>query len=234
MAMTSLLFGLLALGLGLVVLKWAANAPTPVLAWWVRIGGGVTALALAAVLSMRGLGLFAMLPAAAGSWLLSGARVPRWLGGEPHDPTAGARSRVRTEHLEMELDLDTGLIRGRVIGGVFTGRSIETMAPAEIAILWRDCQFSDPRSATILAAYLDRIHPTWREDMARAEAQPGPGGVMTETEALEILGLVAGASEDEIRRAHRELILRMHPDRGGSTYLTAKINEAKDVLLKRR
>jgi DnaJ-domain-containing protein 1 len=102
-----------------------------------------------------------------------------------------------------------------------------------MAHLWQDCRFSDPQSAQVLEAYLDRAHPTWREDMARAEGEGGgPDGRMTRAQALDILGLDEGASDEDIRRAHRDLMLRMHPDRGGSTFLAAKINEAKDVLLR--
>ena len=54
---------------------------------------------------------------------------------------------------------------------------------------------------------------------------------MSREEALKVLGLGAGASEDDIREAHRRLILQNHPDRGGSDYLASKTNEAKDVLL---
>jgi hypothetical protein len=103
-----------------------------------------------------------------------------------------------------------------------------------MAHLWQDCRFSDPQSGQILEAYLDRMHPTWREDLERTEgvhAGAAPGGGMTRRQALDILGLEEGASEQDIRRAHREMMLKLHPDRGGSSYLAAKINEAKEVLL---
>ena len=102
--------------------------------------------------------------------------------------------------------------------------------PAELAMLWRDCRFADPKSAQLIEAWLDRTHPTWREDMARAESEPGAGGIMTRDEAYEILGLAPGAGAEDIRRAHRDLMKKLHPDDGGSGYLAAKINEAKDVL----
>ena len=71
----------------------------------------------------------------------------------------------------MELDHDTGEIRGRVLKGFFAGRDLETLAPVEMAHLWQDCRFADPQSAQIIEAYLDRAHPTWREDMARARGR---------------------------------------------------------------
>lgn len=232
--MIAFLFGLLALGIGIIVVRKVADINPAVLARGLRVTAGIAALLVAVVLSIEGLGLIAAIPAALGSWLLSGARLPTslsppWRAG----PSPSQTSRIFTDTLEMELDHDTGDMRGRILKGVFAGRDLATMAPAEIAIVWRDCQFDDPKSASVLEAYLDRLHPTWREDMARAESEPGAGGVMTDEEALDILGLEPGATEADIRRAHRELILRLHPDRGGSTYLTAKINEAKDHLLKR-
>ena len=142
---------------------------------------------------------------------------------------------MTTDHLEMELDHDSGAMHGRILKGFFAGRELEDLKPVELAHLWQDCRFNDPQSAQLVEAYLDRIHPSWRDDLARGEAEQsqGPDGKMTPEQALEILGLTAGASEEDIRRAHRELMLKLHPDRGGSTYLAAKINEAKDVLLDR-
>ena len=226
------LLGLLALLVVFMVLRSYARAHPTAMAKYGRQAGGVAAMALALLLLTRGMGVYATPLMMLGTWLLSGASASgwgRWFPGA--DAGGGKISAVKTDHLEMELDHDTGAMRGRVIKGVFRGRDVESMAPAELALMWQDCRFADPQSAQLLEAYLDRRHPSWREDMARAEGTPGAGGIMTRDEAYEVLGLKPGATKEEIRTAHRDLMMRMHPDRGGSTYLAAKINQAKDVLL---
>jgi hypothetical protein len=218
----------------LLALQWFTQANPAALARNLRQIAGVAVLGVAAILILRGLIVQPAVLAFIGAWLLGWLGAHRLSGGFGGRPTPGRTSRVVTDHLEMELDLDQGTMTGRVLKGMFEGREIESLKPVEMALLWQDCQFTDPQSAQILEAYLDRVHPTWREDMARGEREmaSGPDGRMGPEEAYQILGLSPGASEDEIRKAHRELMLKLHPDRGGSTYLASKINEAKDVLLK--
>ncbi len=230
--MAYLIAGIAALTIGIITMRVFARANPAWMARRLTIGAGVVLLLAAGALALRGLEAVAVPLAMLASWLLWGSTTGPWGGGGARK-TPGQTSRIATDHLEMELDHDTGEMRGRVLKGLFTGRDIESLSPADMALLWQDCRHNDPQSAQLIEAYLDRAHPTWREDMARGESDMsgGPDGRMTVKEAFEILGLKQSASEEDIRRAHRDLMLKLHPDRGGSTYLAAKINEAKDVAL---
>ncbi len=229
--MAYLIAGFAALAIGIISMRAFARANPAWVARRLSVGAGVVLLLAAGALALRGLEAVAVPLAMLASWLLWGSTSGPWGGGARKSP--GQTSRVTTDHLEMELDHDTGEMRGRVLKGLFKNRDIESLSPADMALLWQDCRHTDPRSAQIIEAYLDRTYPSWREDMARGESDMhgGADGRMTVKEAFEILGLKQGASEDEICRAHRDLMLKLHPDRGGSTYLAAKINEAKDVAL---
>lgn len=242
--MTFLLLGLAALVVVLLAARGFANANPAVMARQLRFLGGLLLMALAAILVLRGRGDLGMLTGLVGWGLLMGRGVLPWGAGGwggSSGPTPGQGSRVQTDHLDMELDHQTGAISGRILKGRFAGREIETLAPAELAALWQDYSFADPTSAQVLEAYLDRRHPSWREDLSRhggtgEEGPRGPkqeyrSGRMTRAEALEILGLSEGADAEAVRAAHRDLMKKVHPDRGGSNYLAAKINEAKAVLI---
>lgn len=227
--MIAFILGLVALILGLVALEAFMRANPLVLARRIRRAGAAVLAVSAVLVFLRGFTNIAVLLGSAAFWLAARHRLGTF-GGQS---SPGQTSRVATDHLEMELDHDTGAMTGRVLKGVFQGRAIEDLTPEEMALLWQDCRFSDPQSARLIEAYLDRMHPSWREDMARGEEElaRGPDGRMGPEEAMHILGLKTGATEEDIRRAHRELMMKLHPDRGGSTYLAAKINEAKAVLL---
>lgn len=228
--MRTLLLSLTAVGLIAFLFWWFLRTSPTVMVRRIRQVGGVLSLALAVFLIARGGFQLAVPLAMFGLWLLAGA------GGSMFRPAgqrSGQSSHVVTDHLEMRLDLETGQITGRVLKGIFSGRQIESLRPEELALLWQDCRIADPQSAQIIETYLNQLHPSWRDDVKRGEERfsRGPDGRMGVEEAYEILGLKSGANRDQIRQAHRELMLKLHPDRGGSTYLAAKINEAKDVLL---
>ena len=152
-------------------------------------------------------------------------------------PAAGQTSTVATAFLRMTLDHDTGSMTGTILRGRFSGMRIEELGPAELLALLRECRAEDDEGARLLEAYLDRVHPDWREELAgeRTGASSGStrpaGGDMTVEEAYAILGLAPGADAEAIKEAHRRLMIKLHPDHGGSDYLATKINRARDVLL---
>ena len=233
--MATIVFGLVVLAL----LLWALNAFTKVnpqtAAVVLKTGGGLGAIAVAGVLGVRGrldiaiplgltgLGLLGWLP-----WSMPGLAART-------NKSAGQVSRVRSAFVEMELDHDSGAMRGRILAGRHEGAMLDAL---DIATLTGFLTDIDEESRALLMAYLDRREPRWREH-AQADAAPDAdrkswrSGKMTEEEAYHILGVQPGASAEDIGRAHRALMKKLHPDQGGSTYLAARVNEAKDVLLRR-
>ncbi len=158
---------------------------------------------------------------------------------KPHVNLSGAgasgvkRSEIDSRFLHMVLEHATGMMDGTVKEGTFAGAQLSNLNLTQLLGLLGECSL-DNDSLNLLTSYLDRQHPEWQSNGDRTGSTPSMDDAMNENQALEILGLSPGACREEIVEAHRKLIQKMHPDRGGSTYLAARINEAKDWLLEAR
>jgi hypothetical protein len=231
--MPTLIFGALILVLGLWALNVISKVNPAVAARVLKAAGGLLALGMAVFLGLRGEIWIAIPLGATGLGLLGWMPFGPAGFSQRTQKSTGQTSRVRTAYVEMELDHDTGAMRGQVVGGRLSGSALDGLDVQTLAGLAGEI---DDESRALLMAYLDRREPGWREhaqDDAAAGRSAATGGKMTEQEAYQILGLETGASARDIARAHRSLMKKFHPDQGGSTYLAARINEAKDVLLRR-
>ena len=232
----TLIFGIVVLVLVLWGLNGFAKADPKYLAKVFRPAGGILAVGAAGFLFFRGhievaiplgltgLGLLGWGPFASTGWFQRTQKTP------------GQVSQVRSPFVEMELDHDSGAMRGTILAGVHQGAALDSL---DLTTLLGLLAAFDADSRALLAAYLDRREPGWRdhaEDGATAGQGTGParGGKMTEDQAYQVLGVPPGSDAAEIKRAHRALMKKLHPDQGGSTYLAAQINEAIEVLLRRR
>jgi hypothetical protein len=145
----------------------------------------------------------------------------------------GNQSQVRSEVLLMSLDHDSNQLDGEVLTGQFKGKGLSELDDTQLKSLFDYCLQRDGDSAQLLRAYLKkRFGQSWQfDDEKQYTEHPHTSDLMNRPEALSILGLSAGASDEEIVKAHRILMQKLHPGNGGSDYLAAKINESKRVLL---
>lgn len=231
--MQNLLFAALILGGSYWVLRLFARTPASNMSGLLRKIGGAALMAIAGLLMMRG-AVNAAIPVfvvGAGLFGVPAGFARNFNWGQR---STGQRSRVETSLLSMELDHDTGNMDGVVKGGGFKGRTVSSLSEAELKELHRSCALAGDQSLALLEAWLDRARNGWRDSWQAGQQSRNagaPSGAMTRDEAYAVLGLKPGASEDDIRKAHRRLMKEFHPDLGGSDYLAAKINQAKDVLL---
>lgn len=220
---------------GALLLRWFVQAePRAVLRAlrWIGIG-----LAGVFLLAMLVTGRFHFLFAALAfliPWLTRFRRM-RTAFKAARGPQQGQTSEVRTRFVIMQLNHDTGEMDGLVQEGGHAGQQLSDLGLEAVIAVYREALAADEQSAQVLQAYLDRMHDaSWRDRMGGASdagGAPGPVGPMSYGEALDILGLSPNPSEQDIKSAHRQLMQKFHPDRGGSDYLAARINEAKEVLL---
>jgi len=239
--MPTLIAGVVAVILLYSLLQMFRAANPAVLARAVKIGGGIIALAVAAFTGIKGelavaipLGMF-------GAGLLGWApfdasALGNFRGifsGPGARPAPGQTSRVRSQFLDMVLDHASGELKGQILAGPDAGHWLDEFDLPQLTTMMTGF---DAESLSLLESYLDRRFPAWRqhaqENSAGGQRRAASSGKMTDEEAYQILGLEPGAGRDQIGRAHRALMKKLHPDQGGSTYLAARVNEAKDTLLR--
>ncbi|MEO1191255.1 MAG: DnaJ domain-containing protein [Pseudomonadota bacterium] len=228
--MPYLLLGLALLIGGLLVAAWYVKADPKQVAKtlkWTALGFGAAAIIYFAIAGR------AQLLAALPLLLMFGWRFWPMLARMFKRAARGGeqpKSRVRTRFFAMRMDHESGHVDGEVLQGAFAGRLLSDLSLAELQALRADVS-GDPQSLALIEAYLDRRDDTWRGNAGEAPGSRASSGPMTHEDALNILGLEPGATPAEIRQAHRRLMQKMHPDAGGSDYLAAQLNAAKDLLL---
>ena len=238
--MPTLIAGVVAVIVLYSLLQMFRAANPAALARAIRIVGGVVALAVAAFTGIRGelavavpLGIFGAGLLGWSPFGISGFPNIGGLFGMGGQGSRGRTSTVRSRYFEMTLEHDGGGLSGRIIAGPHVGHALEEF---DLPQLLQMIPELDAESVPLLESYLDRRFPAWRQhaqgNTAGGQRSAPPRGKMTDEEAYQILGLQPGAGRDEIGRAHRALMKKLHPDQGGSTYLAARVNEAKDVLLR--
>ncbi len=222
LAMITLVYGL----------RWAAQTDPAKLARALKY----TAIAVALV----GVGLLLVIGRFGLVFVTAGLLYPLWRRWQRSRMAAdmGARkgrsSSIETAYLSVTLDHDSGTVDGRVKAGKFKDRRLADLPRTDLVELLDEVRASDQEGVAVLEAYLDRIHGTgWRSggaDDGRQRANAPAGVAMTREEAFEVLGLTPGATLAEIREAHHRLMMKVHPDHGGSSYLAARLNQARDRL----
>jgi hypothetical protein len=196
------------------------------------LAGGLALLVAAGLAFARRFDLAFFVGAAAVAILRTGRLGPISFDGPNVD--TGNISKVRSYSFAMELDHDTGAVSGRVLKGQFAGRDLMDLGEMDTRLLLAEVE-NDPDSMSLLTSWLDANRSGWREYFAaqdsRDDTAPTSSGDPI-AEAYEVLGLKPGVSDAQIRAAHRDLMKAVHPDHGGSSYLAARINQARDLLLK--
>jgi hypothetical protein len=215
-------------------LRWAAQVDPAALARVLKY----TAIAFAVI----GVGLLFVIGRLGLLFLIAGPLFLLWRRWQRMRVAAdigagrqGRSSSIETVYLSVTLDHDSGTVDGRIKAGKFRDRRLGDLTKADLLELLGEVRASDPQGVAVLEAYLDRIHGAdWREGKSGEGAKPPPsstGGAMTREEAFEVLGLTPEATTAEVREAHHRLMMKVHPDHGGSSYLAARLNEARDRLL---
>ncbi|MGH8527919.1 MAG: J domain-containing protein, partial [Gammaproteobacteria bacterium] len=208
--------------------RWFVRSPTPIVSRFLRRGAVVLGLLALVFLAVSGrlhwvialagalvAALIRLLPLLRYAPVLH--QLWRRMRSAPPFTPAGDTSTVQTRFVRLSLDHSSGQMHGEILEGPFLGKRLHELSRAQLIDLFKECQLADRDSANVLAAYLDRVcGPDWRNGAnARSKGWSAPGR-MTHEEACRVLGLQSAASDADITAAHRRLMQKFHPDRGGS------------------
>lgn len=237
MLMAHLLLVLLALSCVILMLRvYASASPTSLARAARRTAIASAALGAVLLLFRAPLGFVFLGVSAALPLTLRWRALWPDFGTSPGRPE-GKNSRIDTRYLRMVLDHDSGALDGLVLAGQYRDRLLSKLTLEQLLEVRGECLLDDPNGVPLIEAYLDRTHgATWRERHSNRQSSDNTSSRqastdMTREEAFEVLGLPPTASDAEIRETHHRLIMKLHPDHGGSDYLAAKINQARGVLL---
>ena len=153
------------------------------------------------------------------------------------NPGAGNQSQVVTNTLRMTLDHASGSMDGEILAGSLAGRQLQSLSIQELKELHHYCEQHDAEACRLLMSFIARERADhWDGETEYAsDDQSATGRVsssaMDKNEAIAILGLEAPYTREDITLAHRSLMGKFHPDKGGNTYLATKLNNARDLLL---
>jgi hypothetical protein len=217
---------------GIWFIRKMARTPQTAMPGFMQKAAGVGIMGLAGLLALRGAMQIAVPMFLFGLGLAGkGQAFPNGFNwGKSKTP--GQKSRVATSLLAMELDHDSGGMDGEVLSGTLKGRRLSSLSQQDMISFHGLCKTAGDQSLPLFEAWLDRAQPEWRAAWGGAKTGSTPaGGSMSRAEAAAVLGLTIDASPSDVRAAHKRLMKDFHPDKGGSDYLAAKINSAKDVLL---
>lgn len=217
----------------LVLMQFTRGATPRKLARLLRWVAGGALVALSVLLALRGQAGLVTFTGPVAYMILRYGRIGNF-SFEGTEVSEDNESAVKSRFISMTLDHDTGAVSGRVIAGRFKGRDLFDLDETQTRTLLDEVA-GDSDSLSLLETWLDKNRSGWREyfgSQSQAEAPPETAAD-PDAEAYAVLGLQPGATPDEIRAAHKKLMLGVHPDQGGSTYLAARINAAKDRLLKK-
>ena len=144
-----------------------------------------------------------------------------------------ASSTLRTSSLLLTMNSQSGQINGTVLQGSFNGRLLSELSNDELSSFYQACEQHDPEALQLLQTYISRERKEWSGTQYQQSSNAAKiDDELSVREACDILGVKNDANKKMILEAYRALMRQLHPDKGGSNYLAAKVNAAKAVLLK--